>query len=86
MAETGLRGYEAVPWYGMLVPAGTPTDIVTRLHAESVKALGRPDVKERFGATDLVPAGTGPEQFGAYVKSEIEKWGKLVKASNLRPE
>ncbi|MGH8640958.1 MAG: Bug family tripartite tricarboxylate transporter substrate binding protein [Burkholderiales bacterium] len=86
MAETGLRGYEAVPWYGVLVPAGTPTDIVTRLHAESVKALGRPDVKERFGATDLVPAGTGPDQFGAYVRSEIAKWGKLVKASNLRPE
>jgi tripartite-type tricarboxylate transporter receptor subunit TctC len=81
-----LRGYEAVPWYGVLVPAGTPKDLVTRLHSESVRALGRPDVKERFGTTDLVPAGTSPEQFGNYVRSEIAKWGKLVKASNLRPE
>jgi tripartite-type tricarboxylate transporter receptor subunit TctC len=86
MAEAALPGYEAVPWYGLLVPSGTPTEIVSRLHAESVTALGRPDVKERFGATDLVPVGTTPEQFGKYIGSEIAKWGKLVKASNLRPE
>jgi tripartite-type tricarboxylate transporter receptor subunit TctC len=86
VAEVALPGYEAVPWYGVLLPAGSPTEVISRLHAESVKALGRPDVKERFEATDLVPVGTTPEQFGKYVGAEIAKWGKLVKASNLRPE
>jgi tripartite-type tricarboxylate transporter receptor subunit TctC len=69
-----------------MVPARTPPEIVSRLHAESVKALNRPDVKDRFGATDMVPVGSTPEQFGNYLNSEIAKWGKLVKASNLRPE
>jgi tripartite-type tricarboxylate transporter receptor subunit TctC len=85
-AEAGLPGYEASPWYGLMVPARTPPEIVSRLHAESVKALNRPDVKDRFGATDMVPVGSTPEQFGNYLNSEIAKWGKLVKASNLRPE
>jgi tripartite-type tricarboxylate transporter receptor subunit TctC len=86
VAEAGLPGYEAVPWYGLVVPARTPAEIVARLHAESNKALSRPDVKERFGATDMVPTGSTPEQFGRYISSEVAKWGKLVKASNLRPE
>jgi tripartite-type tricarboxylate transporter receptor subunit TctC len=86
LSETGLKGFEASSWYGLLVPAKTPADIISRLHAESVKVLGQPEVKERFGTTDLVPAGSTPGQFGAYMRSEIAKWGKLVKASNLRPE
>jgi tripartite-type tricarboxylate transporter receptor subunit TctC len=86
VAEAGLPGYEAVPWYGLMVPARTPPEIISRLHAESVKALNRPDVKDRFAATDMVPASSTPEQFGAHIASEIAKWGKLVKASNLRPQ
>ncbi len=86
LAESALPGYEAVPWYGLLVPAGTPADVVSRLHAESVKALKRPDVVERFGATDMVLTATTPEQFATYIRSEVEKWGKQVKASSLRPE
>jgi tripartite-type tricarboxylate transporter receptor subunit TctC len=86
VAEAGVPGYEAVPWYGILVPAGTPSDIVVRLHAESVKALARPDVKERFDATDLEPLGTTPEQFGAHLRAEIAKWGKIIKAIGMRPE
>jgi tripartite-type tricarboxylate transporter receptor subunit TctC len=86
LAESGVPGYEASPWYGLLVPAGTPAAIVSRLHSESVKALRQPDVKERFGATDMEPIGSAPEQFGAYVRDEIAKWGKVVKATGLRPE
>jgi tripartite-type tricarboxylate transporter receptor subunit TctC len=86
VAEAGLPGYEAVPWYGLVVPARTPPEIISRLHAESVKALNRPDVKDRFAATDMVPTSSTPEQFGAHIASEIAKWGKLVKASNLRPQ
>jgi tripartite-type tricarboxylate transporter receptor subunit TctC len=69
-----------------MVPAGTPQDVIARLHAESVKALGQPDVKDRFGATDLEPIGSTPEQFGAHVRAEIEKWGKIMKATGMRPD
>jgi tripartite-type tricarboxylate transporter receptor subunit TctC len=86
VAEGGLRGYEAMPWYGLMVPAGTPREIISRLHAESVQALARPEVKERFGVTDIAPVGTTPEQFGSYIRSEVAKWGKVVKAANVRPE
>lgn len=86
VAEAGVPGYEASPWYGLMVPAGTPREIISRLHVESVKALGRPDVKERFGTTDIEPAGTTPEQFAAHIQREIAKWGKIVKATGLRPD
>jgi tripartite-type tricarboxylate transporter receptor subunit TctC len=86
VAEAGLPGYEATPWYGLAAPAGTPREIVTRLHAESVQALKRPEVMERFAATDIAPLGTTPEKFGAYIAAEIAKWGKLIKTAGLRPE
>ena len=86
MAEGGLPGYEATPWYGLAVPAGTPKDIVSRLHAESAQALKRPDVKERFAGTDIAPLGTTPEEFGAYISAEVAKWGKLIRTAGLRPE
>ena len=69
-----------------MVPARTPPEIISRLHAESVKALNRPDVKERIGATDLKPVGSTPEQFRTHIRSEIEKWGKIVKTTGLRPD
>lgn len=84
VAEAGVPGYEASPWYGFMVPAGTPKDIVARLHAETVKVLARPDVKQRFGTTDLELVGSTPEQFAAHVKSEIEKWGKIIKQTGMR--
>lgn len=85
VAEAGVPGYEASPWYGFMVPAGTPKEIVARLHAESVKVLARPEVKQRFGTTDLELIGSTPEQFAAHIRSEIEKWGKIVKATGMRP-
>lgn len=86
VAESGVPGYEASPFYGLMVPAATPREIVVRLHAESVQALRRPDVTARFGTTDLELIGSTPEQFAAYIKSEIAKWGKIVKAIGLRPD
>jgi tripartite-type tricarboxylate transporter receptor subunit TctC len=86
VAESGLPGYDATPWYGLVVPSGTPKEIVTRLHAECVQALKRPDVRERFAATDIVPIGTTPEQFAIHMRSEVAKWGKLVKSSGIRPD
>jgi len=86
IAEAGVPDYEASPWYGLMVPTRTPAEIISRLHAESVKALNRPDVKERFGTTDFQLIGAGPEQFGTHIRSEIAKWGKIVKATGLRPD
>jgi tripartite-type tricarboxylate transporter receptor subunit TctC len=84
VAEAGVPGYEAEAWYAMLVPAGTPKEIIARVHAESVKAMKFADVKARFDATGLVPIGSTPDQLGSYIQSEIEKWGKVVKALGLR--
>ena len=86
VAESGVPRYEASPWYGFLVPAGTPRPIVSRLHVDSVQVLKLPEVKERFRTTDIELVGSTPEQFGTYIRSEVDKWGKVVKASGLRPE
>lgn len=86
IAEVGVPGYEASGWYGLMVPAKTPPEIIARLHTESIKALNRPDVKERFAATDLEPVGAGPEQFAAHIRSEIDKWAKVVKATGMKVE
>jgi len=85
IAEAGVKGYEAAGWYGLMVGARTPPEIVARLHTESIKALNRPDIKERFSTTDLEVVGIGPEQLGAHIKSEIEKWVKVVKATGMKP-
>jgi tripartite-type tricarboxylate transporter receptor subunit TctC len=86
ISEAGVPGYEAGTWYGLLVPAGTPKEMIVRLHAESVKLLKLPDVKERLDAAGFEPIGTTPEQFAAYIRSEIEKWRKVVKASGARAD
>lgn len=82
--ESGPRGYEAGPWYGFLVPTETPREAITRLNAESLKAMTFPEVKERMAATGLTPLGSTPEEFGALIRSEVEKWGKVVKATGMR--
>lgn len=84
VAETGIKGYAAEAWYGMLVPTGTPKPVIDKLHAESVKALTFDDVKKRLYATGLVAVGGTPEEFGNLINSEVEKWGKVVKALGLR--
>jgi tripartite-type tricarboxylate transporter receptor subunit TctC len=79
--EQGLKGFETGSWFGMAVPTGTPRDIITRLHAESTKALQAPDLRNRMIAEGAEFVGDTPEQFAAYIRSEIDKWGKAVKAS-----
>jgi len=84
VAEAGLPGYEAATWYALMARAGTPRRIVTRLNAEAVRALERPDVRKRFAATDLAPASSTSQELGKYVRGEVAKWSKVVKASGLR--
>ncbi len=87
IAEAGLPGYDMVGWFGLLAPAKTPKEIVTKLNAEVVKILNMPDVKERLSSQGSEPTGiTTPEQFGAFIKSEIAKWAKVVKSSGMRVE
>jgi tripartite-type tricarboxylate transporter receptor subunit TctC len=84
IAETGVAGYEAGSWYGLSAPAGTPKDAVNRLHAETMKVLKLPDVRDRLSNAGFEIVTSNPEQFAAFTKSEIQKWGKLVRAANLK--
>jgi tripartite-type tricarboxylate transporter receptor subunit TctC len=86
IAEAGLKGYETSTWHGVLAPAATPADIVVKLNAEIARTLAQPAVKERLVGQGLDPVGGTPEQFGAYLKTEISKWAVVVKASGARPE
>ena len=86
VSEAGVKGYEAGTWYGFLVPSGTPKEVVSRLHAESIKSLSAADVKQRLDNSGFEPIGTTPEQFGAYIASETGKWGKVVRAAGVRVE
>jgi tripartite-type tricarboxylate transporter receptor subunit TctC len=86
ISEQGLKGFETGSWFGMSVPTGTPREIVTKLHAESVRIVGLPEVRNRIVAEGAEFVGDNSEQFTAFLRSEIEKWGRAVKASGARPE
>ena len=86
IAEQGLPGYDYLGWYGALAPAKTPGDILSKLHAEMVKAVRSPDVIERFAQFGFEPSGITPEEFTALVQSEMARWGKLLRAIGVQPE
>jgi len=86
IAEAGVPGYEAVQWYGVLAPAGTPRPIITRLHAEAVRVLQQPDIRERFLSDGAEAVGSSPEEFAAFIRAETAKWAKVIKDAGLRPE
>jgi tripartite-type tricarboxylate transporter receptor subunit TctC len=86
MSEAGVKGYEFSTWYGVVVPARTSTAIVDRLNSELRIALSSSQVKEPFAAQGLEPAASTPSEFGSYLKSEVEKWGGVVKASGATTE
>jgi len=83
-AEGGLTEYDASSWYAIHAPAGTPKAIIAKLNAELVRIVKLPDVSERLRLMSAEPVGNTPEQFDAFVKSEIDKWGKVIKSLNLR--
>ena len=86
IAETGIKGYEAGSWYGLSAPAGTPREIINRLHAETIKVVALPDVKERLFNAGFEVVTSNPEAFAAFTRNEIQKWGKLVRATGLKIE
>ncbi len=84
MGESGLPGYEASQWYGVMVPVGTPAGIVTRLNSEVVRIVQTPEMHARLVADAAISVGSTPRQFATYVRSEIVKWEKVVKFSGAR--
>jgi tripartite-type tricarboxylate transporter receptor subunit TctC len=82
--EAGMPELQAENWYGMVAAAGTPPAIVAKLHSAAVEAMRSPDVKEKLAAQGATLVGNSPEEFGAFIKSEIEKWAKVVKAANIK--
>lgn len=83
VAEAGVPGYDTSAWYGMLVPTGTPAEIIARLNTETAKVMTLPEVKSRLDATGMVPKTGSPEELGRYMHEEIAKWAKVVKALGL---
>ena len=84
IADT-IPGFEAATWVGLLAPAGTPKEIVARMQQEVEKVLRSPEVQEKLSASGAEPVGSTPEQFGAYVDSEIRKWDRVVKQAKIPP-
>jgi tripartite-type tricarboxylate transporter receptor subunit TctC len=84
VAESGLPGFEALQWFGILVPAGTPKEIVARLNAESVKIMRQPDIKDRMTALGADVVANTSDEFAAFQRAEIVKWAKVVKDSGAR--
>jgi len=84
--ESGLKGYEATTWFGLMAPVKTPRDIVVRLSVETDKILKSQEVRERFLVEGLEPIGGTPESFAQFIRAEIDKYAKVVKAGNLKGE
>jgi tripartite-type tricarboxylate transporter receptor subunit TctC len=84
-AQAGYPDIRGDNWVGVLVPAATPNEIVSTLHRACVDALSRPDIKDRFEAAGLDPVGSSPEAFAAQIDFELEDWGRLIKAANIKP-
>ena len=84
IADT-VPGFEAVTWIGLLAPAGTPKEIVARMHREIEKIVQLPEVQERLSASGAEPVASTPEQFGAYLSAEVAKWGRVVKQAKIPP-
>jgi len=82
--ESGYKGFDAVTWFGLLAPAGTPRDVIARLNAEFNKALQQPELRTKLGNEGADPAGGTPEQFAALIRDEIPRWGKVVKDSGAK--
>jgi len=84
ISEAGVPGYEATIWLGLMAPAGTPRPVLEKLNAEVNKIINAPDVKETWGKQGAVPIGMPVDEFGRFLREDIEKWSKLVKATGMK--
>jgi len=85
-AEAGLPDFEVTTWYGILAPAGTPRNVITRVNGELVKIMHAPELKEKLAATGTDPLTSTPEEFAAYIKREITKWGEVIRKAGIKAD
>jgi tripartite-type tricarboxylate transporter receptor subunit TctC len=86
VAESGFPGYEVTTWYSILVPAGTPADVIERLNRELVRVIALPDVRERLIAIGMVPGTSTPGELAANIRAEVARWGPIIKAAGITRE
>jgi tripartite-type tricarboxylate transporter receptor subunit TctC len=84
MAESGFPGFEAVPWFGLLAPIGTPKDVLDQLQGETVKALAMPEVRKKFDELGLEPVGNTPAEFTAVIRKETPEWANLIRQAGIK--
>jgi len=86
VAEAGVPGYEAMQWYGVVVPTGAPAPVIARLNVEAVKALQSDEMKEKLALDGAQPVGSTPAEFAALIRSELEKWTRVARAARIEPQ
>ena len=86
MIESGFKGFEATSWIGFLAPDGTPRNIIDRYNTELVKILNTPEMRERLRDMEFEVVASSPEQFGAWIRTEIPRWGKVIKATGAKAD
>jgi tripartite-type tricarboxylate transporter receptor subunit TctC len=86
VAESGLPGYEAVGWFGLLAPAATPRPLVGKLSADANRVLADQDIRSRMSALGADPSGTTPEEFARFIRDDQAKWAKLMREAGIKPE
>jgi tripartite-type tricarboxylate transporter receptor subunit TctC len=85
-AAAPLPGFEAVSWYALMAPAGTPRDVIAKIHADTAKALQIPEVRERLAAMGAEPSGESPAELAARIKAESQRWGEVVRKANIKAD
>jgi tripartite-type tricarboxylate transporter receptor subunit TctC len=84
MAESGFPGFEAVPWFGLLAPTGTPKEIVDKIYTETAKTLAMPETRKKFEELGLEPVGNTPTEFAALIKKETPEWAKVIRDAGIK--
>jgi tripartite-type tricarboxylate transporter receptor subunit TctC len=86
VAEAGVKGFDAITWYGLVAPAGTPAPVIDKLNAEINRALKLPDIREKYAADGIDVGGGTPQEFGTLIRTDIAKWSKVIKAAGIKPD
>jgi len=84
--EAGITGADVLIWYGVVAPAGTPKDVIVRLNREIVKAMNTPDVRDKFAQQGVDPAASTSEEFAEFIRTEVARWGKVIRTAGIKLE
>jgi tripartite-type tricarboxylate transporter receptor subunit TctC len=86
MAESGVPGFDSTSWFGMVAPAGTPKEVISKLQADIARTLQMPDIRANLVAQGLTPVGDTPEQFAAFIRQEMATYGKVIRDGNIKAD